>query len=144
MHKTIIWEVKVRFRKKDGQFFATHTISIPTFSSSSGILDTKSIGPLMTTPLFSIDSFWLPYIKIKEMLSSSSTVVCILVGKKLILVHICTDCFFPSSDNLPTSTTQQVLWLHLKESGRNRKIKLAQCISMIMYNNTVLLMYPVS
>ena len=47
--------------------------------------------------------------------------------------------FFPSSDNLPTSTTQQVLRLHLKEGGRNLKIKLAQCISMIMYNNNTVL-----
>ena len=50
--KHIIWDVKARFKKKDGQLFATHSITISTFSSSNGISDTKSIGPLMTTPLF--------------------------------------------------------------------------------------------
>ena len=71
---------KSKILKKDGQFFATHSISISTFSSSSGISDTKSIGPLMTTPLFSINSFWLhlsdvemSYIEMKEILSCSST-----------------------------------------------------------------------
>ena len=65
-------------KSKIFKLFATHSISISTFFSSSGTSDTKSIGPLMTTPLFSIDSFWLPYIKMKEISSSSSTVVYIL------------------------------------------------------------------
>ena len=57
--KHIIWDVLSKIFFKNGQLFATHSITISTFSSSNGISDTKSIGPLMTTPLFSINSFWL-------------------------------------------------------------------------------------